>query len=134
METQKIVNLLNDPKNENSNFATKKWDIIDSEAKGNYLPNNEVKFLTSSLESSLCDYSDAYILVTGNINVTGGDANTKVAFKNCAPFKKCRTEINETFVDDAEHINIAMPMYNLIEYSDNYSDTSGSLWQFKREE
>ena len=58
-----------------------------------------------------------------NINVTGGDANTKVAFKNCAPFKKCRTEINEIFVDDAEHINIAMPMYNLIEYSDNYSDT-----------
>ena len=134
METQKIVNLLNDSNNENSNFAIKNWFIIDSEAKGNYLRNNEIKFLTSSLESSLCDYSDAYILVTGNINVTGGDANTKVAFKNCAPFKKCRTEINETFVDDAEHINIAMPMYNLIEYSDNYSDTSGSLWQFKRDE
>ena len=134
METQKIVNLLNDSNNENSNFAIKNWFIIDSEAKGNYLRNNEIKFLTSSLESSLCDYSDAYILVTGNINVTGGDANTKVAFKNCAPFRKCRTEINETFVDDAEHINIAMPMYNLIEYSDNYSDTSGSLWQFKRDE
>ena len=58
----------------------------------------------------------------------------KVAFKNCAPFKKCRTEINETFVDDANFINITMPMYNLIEYSDNYSDTSGSLWQFKRDE
>ena len=58
----------------------------------------------------------------------------QVGFKNCTPFKKCRTEINETFVDDAEHINIAMPMYNLIEYSDNYSDTSGSLWQFKRDE
>ena len=74
METQKIVNLLNDSNNENSKFATKKWYIIDSETKGNYLPD-------SSLESSLCDYSDAYILVTGNINVTGGDANTKVAFK-----------------------------------------------------
>ena len=98
------------------------------------MQDNEIKFLTNSFESSLCDYSDAFILVTGNINVTGGDANTKVAFKNCAPFKKCRTEINETFVDDAEHINIAMPMYNLIEYSDNYSDTSGSLWQFKRDE
>ena len=92
------------------------------------------KLLTKSIESSLCDYSDAYILVTGNINVTGGDANTKVAFKNCSPFEKCRTEINETFVDEAGHINIAMPMYNLIEYSDNYSDTSGSLWQFKRDE
>ena len=73
-------------------------------------------------------------MVTGNIAVEGGNNNTKVAFKNCAPFRKCRTEINETFIDEAEHINIAMPMYNLIEYSDNYSDTSGSLWQFKRDE
>ena len=116
------------------NLQQKKWYIIDSESKGNYLPDNEIKFLTSSLESSLCDYFDAYILVTGNVNVAAGDNNTKVAFKNCAPFKKCSTEINETFVDDAEHINIAMPMYNLIEYSNNYSDTSGSLWQFKRDE
>ena len=116
------------------NLQQKKSNIIDNESKSNYLTNNKIKFLTSSLESSFCDYSDAYILVKGNIAVTGGDANTKVAFKNCAPFKKCRTEINETFVDDAEHINIAMPMYNLIEYSDNYSDTSGSLWQFKRDE
>ena len=134
METQKIVNLLNGSDNENSKFATKKWYVIDSESKGNYSDENEIKFLTSSLESNLCDYSDAYVLVTGNINITGGDANTKVAFKNCAPFRKCRTEINETFVDDAEHINIAMPMYNLIEYSDNYSDTSGSLWKFKSDE
>ena len=96
--------------------------------------NDPIKLLTKSVESSLCDYSDAYILVTGNITVTGGDDNTKVAFKNCAPFEKCRTEINETFVDEADIINITMPMYNLIEYSDNYSDTSGSLWQFKRDE
>ena len=99
----------------------------DRESKRNYSDENEIKFLTSSLESNLCDYSDAYIL-TGNINVTGGDANTKVAFKNCAQFRKCRTEINETFVDDAQNINIAMPISNLIEYSNNYSDTSGSLW------
>ena len=99
--------------------------IIGSEAKGSYL--------TSSLESILCYYSNAYVLVTGNITVTRGNANTKVAFKNCAPFKKYRTEINETFIDDAQHINIAMPMYNLIEYSGSYSDTSGSLWQFKKD-
>ena len=128
METKKIINLLNSPDNENSKFATTKRYIIDSESKGNYKPVSAVKFLTSSLESSLCDYSDAYILVTGNINITGGDNNTKVAFKNCAPFKKCRTEINETFIDDAEHVNILMPMYNLIEYSDNYFNTSGSIW------
>ena len=83
---------------------------------------------------SLRDNSDAYILVTGNIDVTGGDNNTKVVFKNCAQFTKCISEINETFVDDAKHINITMPMYNLTEYSDNYSDTSGSLWNFKRDE
>ena len=88
METQKIVSLLNGSDNENSKFATKEWYIIDSESKGNYSHKDEIKFLTSSLESSLCDYSDAYILVTGDINVTGGDANTKAAFKNCAPFKK----------------------------------------------
>ena len=82
METQKIVNLLNGSDNENSKFATKMWYIIDSESKGNYLPDNGIRFLTSSLESNLCDYSDAYILVTGNINVTGGDNNTEVAFKN----------------------------------------------------
>ena len=92
METQKTVNLLNASDNENSKFATKKWYVIDSEANGNYLPNNEIKLLTSLLESSLCDYSDAYILVTGNINVTGGDENTKVAFKNCASFENAEQE------------------------------------------
>ena len=134
METQKVVNLLNGSDNDNSKFATKKWYMIDSESKGNYSTDEEIKFLTRSIESSLCDYSDSYILVTGNITVTGGNDNTKVAFKNCAPFEKCRTEINETFVDEADFINITMPMYNLIEYSDNYSDTSGSLRQFKRDE
>ena len=110
MEMQKILNLLNNTENEYSTFATKKWFIIDSESKGNYSHQNSIRFLTSSLESSLCGYSDAYILVTGNITVTGGDDNTKAAFKNCAPFNKCRTEINETFVDEADIINITMPM------------------------
>ena len=96
-----------------------------------YSEDDRIKFLTKSIESSLWDYSDAYILVTGNI--TSGGNDTKAAFKNCVPFRKCRTQTNETFVDEAEHINIAMPMYNLIEYSNNYSDTSGSLWQFKRD-
>ena len=134
METQKIINLLNDTDNENSKFATKKWYIIDSKTTRSYSPDDKLKFLTSSLESSLCDHSDAYILVTGNITVTRGNANTKVAFKHCAPFTEFQTEINTTLVDKTEHINIAMPTYNLIEYSDNYSDTSGSLWQFKRDE
>ena len=132
METEKIVNLLNSFKNEHSKFAKKKkWYVVDSETKGNYSHKNPIKFVTSSIEASLCDYSDAYILVTGSINVAGADNNTKVVLKNCAPFKKCTAEINETHIDEATHINIAMPMYNLIEYRDNYSDTSGRLWQFK---
>ena len=90
--------------------------------------------MTGSIESSLCDYSVAYILATGKITATPNNAATQVIFKNCAPFKDCRIEINETFVHEADFINITMPMYNLIEYSDNYSDTSGSLWQFKRDE
>ena len=97
METQKIVNLLNGSDNDNSKFATKKWYIIDSESNGNYSQNDEIKFLTRSIESSLCDYSDAYILVTGNISVKRRNAAdtadialgaiTQVAFKNCAPLK-----------------------------------------------
>ena len=134
METQKIVNLLNNSENEYSRFATKKWNIIDSESKGNYSHENPIKFLTKSIESSLCDYSDAYILVTGNITATPNNAATQVVFKNCAPFEKCRTETNETFVDETDFINITMPVYNLIEYSDNYSDTSGGLWNFIKDE
>ena len=134
METQKIVNLLNGSDNENSKFATKKWYIIDGESNGNYSHHNPIKFLTKSIESSLCDYSDAYILVTGNINVTGGDNNIKVAYKNCAPFEKCSTEIDGTLADEADFINITITMYNLSEYRDNYSDTSGSLLSFKRDE
>ena len=134
METKKVVNLLHASDNDNSKFATKKWYIIDSESNGNYSQNDEIKFLTRSIESSLCDYSEAYILVTGNITATLNNVATQVVFKNCAPFEKCRTKINETFIDEATHINITIPMYNLIEYSDNYSDTSGNLWQFKRDE
>ena len=134
METQNIINLLNSSENEYSKFTTKKWYVIDSESKGNYSHENLIKSLTNSLESSICDYPDAYILVTRNINVAGSNDNIKIAFKNCSPFRKRRTEINETLIDEAEHTNIAMPMYNLIEYSDNDSDTSGSLWQFRRDE
>ena len=88
METQKIVNLLNNTENKYSKFTTKILYIIDSESKGNYSRENPIKLLTSSLESSLCDYSDAYILVTGNITATPNNAATQVVFKKCAPFEK----------------------------------------------
>ena len=91
--------------------------------------------------SSLCDYSDAYILVKGNIsvnnNVGAGAAakniDKKVIFKNCVPFANCISKINNTQIDNAEYTDIVMPMYNLIEYSDNYSKTSGSLWKYCKE-
>ena len=134
METQKIVNLLNSTDNENSKFATKKWYVIDSESKGNYSQDDPIKLLTKSLESSLCDYSEACILVTRNITATPNNAVTQVVSKNCAPFKNERTEMNDIFIDNADFINITIPMYNLIVYSDNYSETAGSLWNFKRDE
>ena len=109
----------------------KKWYIVDSQtAKAKYKKGDTIKFETETIKSSLCDYSDAFILVTGNITVYAAN-DTDVAFKNWAPFSTCKTVINDMFVDRAEHIYIAMPMYNLIEYSDNYSGTSRSLWQFK---
>ena len=83
------------------NLQQQKRYIIDSESKGNYSKDEQIKFLTKSIESSLCDYSDTYILVTGNI-ISGGN-DTKAAFKNCAPFKTCITQINETFADEAKH-------------------------------
>ena len=123
------------------NSQQKKWYVIHNESKRNCSHKIPFTFLTNSLEPSLCDYSDAYILVTGNIAVKKGNAADtaditlgaiiQVAFKNCAPFRDCRAEINDTFVDYADVINIPMPMYNLIKYSDNYSDTSGSLKEIK---
>ena len=134
METQKIINLLNDSSNEESKFATKKWYVIDSQTtKGKYKQGDTTRFEIETIKSSLCDYSDAFYLVTGNIAVNASN-DTDVAFKNCVPFSTCKTVINDVFVDEANHIYIAMPMYNLIKYSDNYSDTSGNLWQFKRDE
>ena len=138
MKTQKTVNLLGDANNESSNFARRRWYVISHQNNTEYGEGDEngssIKFETKVAESNLCDYSDAYILVTGNITATGGNANTKVAFKNCAPFTKCITHINNEHVDDAENLDIIMPMYILIEYSNNLSDNAGSLWQFKRDE
>ena len=99
----------------------------------------KIKFKTSLLRSSLCDYSDAYILVRGIITVAAlaagkGNNNIQVVFKHYAPFTNCISELNNTQIDNAKDIDVVMPMYNLIEYSDNYSKKSGSLWQYYRNE
>ena len=96
------------------------------------------------LRSNLCNYADAYILVNGRITITGAgdDAAVRqaderdkgVTFKTCAPFTKCKSRINNMQIDNAKDIDIIMPMYNLIEYSDNYSETSGGLWQYYKDD
>ena len=126
-ETQKIVNLLNDSNNDSNNgslkFATRKWYIINDQNNGQYGTGNEtsitIKFETKVIKSNLCDYSDTYIFVTGNITAAGGNVNTNVAFKICAPFTRCVTHINDEHIKTAENLDIIMPMYHLLEYSDN---------------
>ena len=127
MEYQEIANLLNDELNKPSKFRTKNWVEINDDVRDVYSPNKQIKFKTAMLRSSLCDYSDAYILVKGNITVNNtvdadadaNNTNKKVIFKNCAPFCNCISKINNTQMENAEYIDIVMPMYNLIEYSDN---------------
>ena len=105
----------------------KKRYIIDIQtAKGKKNQKNSIKFETESIKSSFCDCSDGFTLVTGDTTVTTSN-DTHAAFKNCAPFSICKAEINDLFIDEANRIYIAMPMYNLIECSDNYLDPSGSL-------
>ena len=131
METQKIANLLDDADNEASKFTTKSWYVINDQNNTDYGKGYEntttIKFETKVIKLNLCDYSDGYILVTGNITATGGDANTRVSFENCAVFMKCITVINDEHVDDTNKLDIIMPMYDLIEYDNNYSYTSRSL-------
>ena len=143
MEYQKIANLLDNALNQPSKFRTRNWIEKNDESRGTYT-GNDFKFKTTMLRSNLCDYADAYILVKGTITITGagnddaarqGDERDKgVIFKNCAPFTKCISRINNTDIDNAKDIDIVMPMYNLIEFSDNYSKTSGSLWQYYKDE
>ena len=138
MEYQKIANLIDDgASNQPSKFRTRSWIEINDESRGAYNVNSQIKFKTTMLKSSLCDYSDAYIFVRGTISVNNTAAgaavnnnNKKVIFKNCAPFANCISEINNTQIDNAKDIDIVMPMYNLIEYSDNYAKTTGRLWQY----
>ena len=143
MEYQRIANFLKTESNQPSKFRTRNWVEINDESRGTYT-SNDIRFKTAMLRSSLCDYADEYLLVKGTITITGArnDDATKqtdesgkvVAFKNCALFTKYISRINNTDIDNAQDIDIVMPIYNLIEYSDNYSKTSGSLWQYYKDD
>ena len=114
---------------------------INDESRGTYNVSNWIKFKTSIIRPNLCDYSDSYIHVKGTITVpnTGNAAapnniDKKVICKICVSFINCISEINNAQVDDAHDIDVVMPMYNLIEYSNAYSETSGSYWKYYRDE
>ena len=126
-----MLNLLNEASD--SNFVTRKWNIVNDQSNANYDVRNKIIYHTDVLKFNLCDYNDAYILVRGNITITGHQV-TQVALKNCAPFIKCITKIQGTTIDYVENIDLVMLMYNLIEYSSNYSETTGSLWFYSKDE
>ena len=125
----------------NTRFRTENWVETNDESKRKY-DNSNIRFKTSMIRSNLCNFSDAYILVKGTIIVPNtaaagasvNNTNKRVILKNCVPFTDCITKINNTQVDDAQDINIVIPMYNLIECSDPYLKASRSLWQYKRDE
>ena len=126
MQYQKIANFLDSASNKPSKFRTRNWIEINDDIRGAYSPNKQIRFKTAMLRSSLCDYSNAYILVKGNITVTNTTAvaaanntNKKVIFKSCSPFTNCISKTN-TEIDNAECTDIVIPTHNLIEYSDNY--------------
>ena len=142
MENQKIINLLDKDDIDSKHFATKKWYIINDENDTNYGVDKDtgennpdtIKYDTTVLKPNLCDYAEAYILVDGTIRAANAVNATRLALKNCGPFTRCNLEINDEHVDTAENLDIAMPMYNLVEYSDNYQDSSATLYQYKRDE
>ena len=140
MEYQKVLKFLDTTSDSVPRLVTKKWiEVYDQScnAEDRYKPIKQIRFKTSILRSDLCGYSEAYIVVKGDITVTNpaNDAYVKkFAFKNNAPFISCISKINHTLIDNAEDFDAVMPMYNLIKYSKNYRKTTGSLWNYYRDE
>ena len=133
--------MLDNAQNQPPKFRTKNSVEINDESRGVYNTSSNIRFKTT--RSSLCDYSDAYILVKGRIAITGegnnaaarqaDERNKGEIFKNCAPFTTCKSKINNKEIDKAEDIDIVLSIYNLMEYSNNYSKTAGSLWQYYKD-
>ena len=142
-EYQKITNLLDSTSNQPSKFRTRNCVEINDESRGIYT-SNYIKFKTTMLRSNLCGYTDAYILVKGTVTVAGAgnddaekridERNKSVIFKNCAPFTKDISRINNTDIDNAQYIHIVMHLYDLTKYNDNYSKSSGSLWHYYKDD
>ena len=138
MEYQKITNLLGNTSDKVSRFITKKWIEVYDQSAETYNDNKQIRFKTSMLRSDLFDYSDAYLVVKGDITVEGPSnrdkKNRPLSFKNNATSISCISKINGVLIENAEDLDTVMPMCNLLEYSKNYSKTSGSLWHYYRDE
>ena len=136
MEYQKLINLLDNPTNRLSTFRMKNWVEATDNRKVVYSSNNKIEFKTSMPKSSLRDYSDAYILVKGTISIANtaaavfdiNNTNIKVLFKDCAPLKKCMTETQNALLHNVQDIDVVMSICNLLEYSENYTKTSGRCY------
>ena len=138
MEFNKINNLLGPAHDKVPRFITKKWIEVQSQSGSTYNTSKPIRFKTSMLRSDLCDYSDAYLWVKGKITVTNpndnANFNKELTLKNNAPFISCISKINGELVENAEDLDIVMPMCNLLEYCKNYEKTSGSLFNYYRGE
>ena len=139
MGFQKIVNLFDMTFDDKylPGLVTKKWIEVYDQSGNMYNVNKEIRIKTPLLRSDLCDFRDPYIAVKGVIAVTNPDAakgNKMMTFKNNAPFINCISKINGVKIDNAEDLDVVMPMYNLLEYSKNYKKTTGSLWNYYRDE
>ena len=138
MEFQKITNFLDTNFDKDlPRFVSKKWIEVYDQSEKSYSANKKVRIKTPMLRSDLCDFSDAYIVVKGDITVTepnNAKRNKSVAFKNNAPFINCISKIHGVQIDSAEDLDIVMPMHKLLEYSKNYRKTTGGLWNYYRDE
>ena len=136
MGYNKITNLLGKlDKDENPKFTTIKWIEIFDQFNETYNKNKDIRFKTNQLRNDLCDFNDAYIVVTGKITVTNSGNNDnvynrKVSFKNSAPFFNCTLRINSQLIEDAQDLDIVIPMYNLLYYSKIFRKTTGSFWNY----
>ena len=139
MEYQKIKNLVGNIPDKVPTFITKKWIEVHDQSGKTYSANKQIRFKTSMLRSDLCDFSGSYIAVKGIVTVSADERdrdemNRQVILKNNAPFISCISKINGVLVENAEDLGIVLPMYNLLEYSKNYSKTSTSLWNYYRDD
>ena len=137
MEYDKINNLLGSESENLSKFVTRQYVKVNS-LSNTYNENKSIRFKTPMLRSDLCDYSDAYILIKGTITVAENyprdRQNRPVILKNNAPFISCIARINGELMEDADDLDVVMPIYNLLEYSKNYKKTTGSFYNYYRDE